>query len=136
MNGQVLFVCLGNCCRSIMAEAMARHYWEGSPEVASAGISPLGYIAEGIQKVLEEIGVSTQDLYSKGFNEVPLQEYHIVVNLSGYNLEGLLPSGFKGKVMDFRVSDPFGDSLSSYRDTRDTIKLLIMNELQKWKDES
>ena len=115
-----------------MAEAMARHYWGDFPEVASAGISPIGYIAEGTQKVLEDIGISTRGLYSKGFEEIAFQEFQIVVNLSGYNLGGLLPSLFAGKVIDLNVSDPFGNSLDSYRHTRDTIKSLITEELPKW----
>jgi predicted protein tyrosine phosphatase len=38
---KVLFICLGNSCRSIMAEALARHRCEDRWEAASAGLNPL-----------------------------------------------------------------------------------------------
>ena len=72
MKKSVLFVCYGNACRSIMAEALARHHWGEKLEVASAGVSALGYIPEETIKVLDEVGVSTDGLYSKGLNEVDI----------------------------------------------------------------
>ena len=42
MTKRVLFVCYGNACRSVMAEALARHYWGDKLEVASAGLHSLG----------------------------------------------------------------------------------------------
>jgi len=37
---RVLFVCVGNACRSQMAEAFARHYGMGFVDAASAGLEP------------------------------------------------------------------------------------------------
>ena len=42
---RVLFVCIGNSCRSQMAEAFARAYGADIMEVQSAGVSPAPYIA-------------------------------------------------------------------------------------------
>ena len=53
MRRGLLFVCLGNSCRSIMAEALARHRFPGT-RVASAGLRPLGYVAEKTLAVLAE----------------------------------------------------------------------------------
>ena len=63
---KVLFICLGNSCRSIMAEALARHRCGDRWEAASAGINPLGFVAPETLKVLAEMGVSPAGLYSKG----------------------------------------------------------------------
>ena len=43
---RVLFVCVGNACRSPMAEAIARYDAADVMEPSSAGLSPLGYLAE------------------------------------------------------------------------------------------
>ncbi|MGC1580579.1 MAG: hypothetical protein WA766_03800, partial [Candidatus Acidiferrales bacterium] len=51
---RVLFVCIGNSCRSPMAEALARHSASDVIEAASAGISPLGRVADLTRKILVE----------------------------------------------------------------------------------
>jgi len=45
MKPAVLFICLGNSCRSIMAEALVRRLCGQRLTAASAGISPLGFVA-------------------------------------------------------------------------------------------
>lgn len=62
---RVLFVCLGNSCRSPMAEALARHLGSEVIEASSAGLMALGYIAAPTQAVLDENGIASQDLVSK-----------------------------------------------------------------------
>src|ERR1700682_6833223 len=42
---RVLFVCIGNSCRSQMAEAFARAYGADIMEAQSAGVNPATYIA-------------------------------------------------------------------------------------------
>ena len=59
----LLFVCWGNSCRNIMAEALARHRYPAMRP--SAGLRPLGYVAEKTLGVLAEAGVSTEGLWSK-----------------------------------------------------------------------
>ena len=70
MIKSVLFVCYGNACRSIMAEALANHHWGEKLEVASAGLRALGYVPGATIEVLREIGIPTHGLYSKGMNEL------------------------------------------------------------------
>ena len=80
MGKGVLFVCYGNACRSVMAEALARHYWGEKLTVASAGLSALGYIPRETKKVLEEIGISTQGIYSKGLGEIELDRFQLILD--------------------------------------------------------
>jgi arsenate reductase len=125
----VIFICLGNSCRSIMAEALARHLGGEAVVAASAGLSPLGFIAPLTLKVLAEMGVSTAGLRSKGLEEIELAPYHLAVNLTDYSLAGLLPPGFPGRLLHRPVPDPYGGSLEDYRQTRDILYNLILQEL-------
>ena len=134
MKKSVLFVCYGNACRSIMGEALGRHHWNDALEVASAGLSALGYVPEETTSVLEELGISTHDLYSKGLSEVELDSFDLIVDFLEYPLENLMPPGFKGKVVHWRVRDPFSESLEAFRQTRDTIQWLLTEQLPKWVD--
>jgi len=117
-----------------MGEALARHHWNDTLEVASAGLSALGYVPDETTSVLDEIGVSTQGLYSKGLTEVELDSFDLVLDLLEYPLERLMPPSFKGKVIHWHVMDPFSESLEAFRQTRDTIKRLVTEQLPKWID--
>jgi arsenate reductase len=129
----LVFICLGNACRSIMAEALARHLWGEAVVAASAGISPLGAIAPLTLKVLAEMGVSTAGLRSKGLEEIEFSEYHLAVNLTDYSLARLLPRAFSGRLLNRPIPDPYGGSLEDYRQTRDFLYSLILPELvQEW----
>ena len=126
---KVLFICLGNSCRSIMAEALARHRCGDRWEAASAGINPLGFVALETLKVLTEIGVSPAGLYSKGLNEIDLRDYRLLINLSDHSLPGLIPPDDAIRVLPRWVPDPYGCGLEEYRRSRDAIHQVIIREL-------
>jgi arsenate reductase (thioredoxin) len=109
---RVLFVCVGNCVRSQMAEAIARHLASDVILPESAGVHPLGFIDEATQQVLNEEGISFEGQFSKGLNDPHLGAPDLIVNMSG------IPSGglFRGRVFeDWRVRDPFGEGIEIHR---------------------
>ena len=59
MPDSVLYICLGNSCRSIMAEALTRNFFPDSVKAGSAGINPLGFITPETIEVLAELGIAT-----------------------------------------------------------------------------
>ena len=126
---KVLFICLGNSCRSIMAEALARHRCGDRWEAASAGLVPLGWVAPETLEALAEVGVSTAALRSKGLEEFDLSEFRLVVNLSTHALEGRLRPADAARVIHRPVPDPFGRALEAYRRSRDALDELIVREL-------
>jgi protein-tyrosine-phosphatase len=125
----LLFICLGNACRSIMAEALTRHYQGKAFSAKSAGIFPLGHIPEPTKEVLEEIGVSTAELYSKAVKEIDLNQVSLVVNLTEYALDKVIPLSFKGRIVNRYVRDPYGESLEAYRRTREVIRELVTDKI-------
>ena len=127
MRHGLLFVCWGNSCRSIMAEALARHRYPAM-RVASAGLRPLGYVAEETLAVLAEAGVSTEGLWSKGLGDISLEEFSLAVNLTAHALAGHL-AGFAGRILRHPVADPFGGTLTAYRESRDAISLFLDQDL-------
>ncbi len=127
MRHGLLFVCWGNSCRSIMAEALARLRYPDI-RVASAGLRPLGYVAEESLVVLAEAGVSTEGLWSKGLGDISLEEFSLAVNLTTHALAGRL-AGFAGRILRHPVADPFGGTLTAYRESRDAIRRFIDQDL-------
>lgn len=129
MPPKVLFICLGNSCRSIMAEALARHLCGDRWAPASAGLNPLGWVAPETMAALAEVGASTADLRSKGLEEFNLAEYRLLVNLSEHSLAGRIPAAYTDRLIHCPVPDPYGGSLPVYRRSRDAIKQVIIQEL-------
>jgi arsenate reductase (thioredoxin) len=129
MPNGILFLCLGNSCRSIMAEALARQFFPDSVRVSSAGINPLGYIAQETLQVLAESGVATESLWSKGLTEIDCADFSVLVNLTNYSLDGVLPRDCRGRIIHHPVADPFGRSPEAYRQALEALRRFITEDL-------
>jgi arsenate reductase len=124
---KILFVCIGNSCRSQMAEALARHLASDVMLPASAGVSPLGNIAEDTRAVLRERGVSVDGQYSKGFNDPSLFVAQLIVNMSGIPGKSLFPAAEAPatEVIDWDVEDPYGGGPEIHRQTCDDVEARV-----------
>ena len=111
----VLYLCVGNSCRSIMAEAMTRSIGRGRVVGFSAGLSPAGFVAEDTLTTLASLGYATDDLYSKGLERVPMGEIDVVVSLLGSSGLRLIPAHVVPQRRAWDVRDPFGDDQAVYR---------------------
>jgi len=102
-RARVLFVCIGNSCRSQMAEGFALSYGKDVMEVASAGLSPAGLVWPLSRKVmLETKSIDLSEHWPKSLGEVP-GPFDLIVNISGLPL----PPGLKAKeVRAWAVEDP------------------------------
>ena len=78
----VLFLCTGNSCRSLMGEAVFNHLAPAGWHALSAGSKPLGRLNSGAVALLEEKGISTAGYYSKSWNDLPLTP-DIVISVCG-----------------------------------------------------
>jgi arsenate reductase len=110
---RVLFVCIGNACRSPMGEAIARKEANDVIEASSAGFYPMGMIPEMTQTTLERNGYSANGLGSKGLREIVSEEIDLVVNLSGYTRAQSLEKFMQ--VENWEVSDPYGADEATYQ---------------------
>lgn len=71
----ILVICTGNTCRSIIGEALLNHLGKGRIKAFSAGSQPLGRLNAGAVALLERHGINTDGLASKSweaFESVPL----------------------------------------------------------------
>lgn len=63
---RVLFMCTANSCRSILSEAMFNHLAPDGFEAVSAGSFPKGQVLPRSVTTLQQAGISTEGLSSKG----------------------------------------------------------------------
>lgn len=110
---RVLFVCIGNACRSPMAEAIARQDAGELLEVQSAGLSPLGFIPDLTLQTLERNGYATEGLHSKAIDRKALPEMDLVLNLSGYTRPAALLAAARAE--DWAVADPYSEEEATYQ---------------------
>ena len=109
---KVLFVCVGNTCRSQMAEALARRHAPDVIEPASAGISPFGRVVEPTRLVLLEKGIPIDGQFSKGLSDATLFRPDLVINMTGIPGASLFANS---SHEDWDVEDPYGEHLETYR---------------------
>ncbi len=126
---KVLFLCYGNSCRSILAEALARHFWPDSMQACSAGLFPLGHITAHTLEALQEAGVPADGLYSKGLYDIRLDDVDYMINLTDVKVAGLIPASFTGKLISCFVRDPYGRGIDSFRSARDELLRLVRDKL-------
>jgi protein-tyrosine-phosphatase len=109
-RAKVLFVCIGNSCRSPMAEAIARRDAAQEIEPSSAGTAPLGFVAGMTTETLVRNGYPVEGLTSKAILREAWDAADIVINMSGRPRE-LAFRAFPeyGKVEDWYIEDPYGD---------------------------
>ena len=110
---RVMFVCIGNACRSPMAEAIARREANDILEISSAGLLPLGYLPEMTLQTLTGNGYSTEGLSSKPIRHEDLSNTDIVINLSGQTRVPVFAAA--GRVEDWPVADPYGEDAAIYQ---------------------
>ena len=66
----ILFLCTGNSCRSILAEAIFNHLAPEGFRAESAGSRPTGFIHPRSLELLAEEGIASQGYYSKSLDVI------------------------------------------------------------------
>jgi arsenate reductase len=67
----ILFLCTGNSCRSILAEATFNHLAPAGWKAMSAGSQPTGQVHPRSLALLKREGISTDGCYSKSWDNLP-----------------------------------------------------------------
>lgn len=122
----VLILCTGNSCRSIMGEALVNHYLGGfGIKAYSSGVAPSGQVNLNALKALEKEGISTSALRSKNLAAIEHINFDLVVTVCDHAKE-TCPM-FPGRVATLHVgfADPSGGPEDGYTKTlyeiRDTL---------------
>jgi protein-tyrosine-phosphatase len=117
----VLFVCLGNACRSPIAESIALQIASDILEPSSAGLYPLGRLPELTVQTLIANGYSVEGLFSKPLRRAALEASEIVINMSGAPLEELFEGNVNedvplaDKIETWTIEDPYGADPATYQ---------------------
>lgn len=123
----ILFVCYGNACRSVMAENLANYFYGETAVADSAGTHedlPHIYLDVETMKVMRELGIDIAKHEPKSI-EVVTGFFDVVINMSRVDNEVLRSS--KPNLQDatwifWDVPDPRGKPIEAYSRVREMLK--------------
>lgn len=102
----VLFLCTGNSCRSILGEATFNHLAPTGWHAVSAGSKPAGYVHPRSLALLAKEGINTEGYHSKSWDDLPVTP-DIVITVCGSAAGEACPA-YLGNVLRtyWGVEDP------------------------------
>ncbi|MES2350446.1 MAG: arsenate reductase ArsC [Pseudomonadota bacterium] len=102
----ILFLCTGNSCRSVLSEGVFNHLAPAGLKAISAGSQPAGQLHPRAVALLARKGISTEGYYSKSWNDLPLTP-DVVVTVCGSAAGETCPA-YLGPVLraHWGVDDP------------------------------
>jgi arsenate reductase len=127
----VLFVCVGNACRSQMAEAFARVYGPDALVAASAGLAPAMAVMPDTVRAMAEKAIDLGDQFPKSVYHLRRSHFDLVVNMTGLPL----PDGVGASIEEWSVPDPVAMDYAEHCEVRDQIERLVMNLILKLRRE-
>ena len=105
-----------------MAEALARYDAADVIEPSSAGLHPLGYIAELTKQTLMYNGYSAEGLTSDRLTTAVSDAAEIIINMTGRPREvNFSPSDYE-RIEDWIVEDPYDNDPETYQRVFESLK--------------
>jgi protein-tyrosine-phosphatase len=124
---RVLFVCIGNSCRSQMAEAFARSLGGDVMIPASAGLAPAFGIAADTIRAMDEKNIVMRDHFPKSLKNLARIRFDLVVNMS----QRPLPLETPSRVLEWEIPDPIGMTYEEHCHVRDEIARKVVELIEE-----
>ena len=102
---KVLVICMGNSCRSVMAEALINHLGRDRYQAWSAGSHPVGYIHPKSIETLKRHGLNPGQPRSKSWSDFAQQSFDLVITVCDQAAGESCPL-FPGKPTKLHWSTP------------------------------
>lgn len=118
---KVLFLCVGNSCRSQMAEGFARALGKGVIEPASAGTKPASAVSTLAIEVMREKGIDISGQRPKALTAEMVEGADILISM-GCGVERSCPAIYLDMFDDWHIEDPYKKPIEDYRMARDEIE--------------
>ena len=114
-----------------MAESIARYDATDVIEPSSAGLYPLGYIAELTKQTLTKNGYFANGLTSDALTKEAVEAADLIINMTGIPSEEI----FRGQnnVQEWLVEDPYGEDPETYQRRVNQLALSLRKKRQSQK---
>lgn len=122
---KILFVCMGNTCRSQMAEGFAKALGAKKAVVRSAGLSAAGSVNRPTVEAMAEKGIDISGHTSDQITFEMVEWADIIVSMAGVPCSQFCPPSYKGLKYDWQIPDPLGRPWEFMRKVRDDIEARV-----------
>ncbi|MFO7674722.1 MAG: arsenate reductase ArsC [bacterium] len=126
MATRIVFACVGNSCRSQMAEAFCRELGR-DVDCASAGSHPAAAVQPDTITVMKEDGIDISEARPRGFKDLPDLRYEYLVTMGCEVVCPFLPGA---REVKWEIPDPYGKGIEEYRRVRDTVRYQVRDLLE------
>ncbi|MCF8011268.1 MAG: low molecular weight protein arginine phosphatase [Clostridiales bacterium] len=155
---KIIFVCTGNTCRSVMAEAIAKNKLKNNSsipaeiDIESAGTTAMPGLppSENAVKALESLGIDAGEFISNLLEKEDIEQADLVLTMTASHrnqVRNMVPAECNDKVYTLAeyagvgndVLDPIGASADVYRQCAKEIELMLNKALENFmskKDDS
>lgn len=122
---KVLYLCTGNSCRSIIAEALTNALIKGV-EAKSSGIRANGTVHESAKKVLQINSVWDDKYHSKTMDKILLKEFDLVVTVCDNAKESCPVFPKRTQLLHVGFEDPDGKEFGAFEKCFKEIKTKLL----------
>ena len=130
MSKNVLILCTGNSCRSIIAEALINKELEGI-NAYSSGVKPSGKVNPNAKKVLEANGAWSNNYHSKTLDTLEHINFDLVVTVCDHAKETCPIFQKPTPKIHVGFEDPDGKGYEAFEETYEEIKTTLLPEVEK-----
>ena len=131
MKKNVLILCTGNSCRSVMAEALVNARLGTCVEAQSSGVKASGVINPNAQALLEKKGEWRDSYHSKVIETILDTAFDLVVTVCD-NAKETCPMFPKAvKTLHVGFDDPSGKAVEEYEKTYKLIEAELLPIIKK-----
>lgn len=127
MKYKIAFVCIGNSCRSQMAEGFAKNKYNNIFESYSAGTNPSKNVDSNAIEVMKEKGIDITNQYPKYLKDIP-DKLDILITMGCGVSCPVIPTKHKE---DWGLEDPKGKPIGKFKTTRDIIESKLDEIVEK-----
>ena len=106
-----------------MAEGFANCYGSDVLRAESRGLAPVPRVPRESIAAMREKNIDISGHVSRRYDPAEAAKADIVVNMSDYRLPGTPPP----RLIEWKIIDPYGQPIDTFRKTRDTLEQQVMS---------
>ena len=131
MKKEVLVLCTGNSCRSIMAEALINAKLSDCVHAQSSGVKASGAVNPNAQALLESKGYWRDEYHSKVIESVLDTAFDLIITVCDHAKETCPMFPKAVKTIHIGFDDPSGKAVEEYAKTLALIEAELLPIIEK-----
>lgn len=128
----VLILCTGNSCRSIIAEALINAKMGSKFHASSSGVKASGTVNPNAQELLTQKGIWREEYHSKTLDTMIDQEFDLIVTVCDHAHETCPIFPHPVPKIHISFDDPDGKGFEAFEATYSAIETILLPKLEAY----